>query len=102
MALAEDRTLSRKEKEVIIKTAICTVFSYSAGFVVWTNTELESITRMWIKGNKQAWTHPGSMDSSPIILDQSDGGRGCPLATDLCICEALDVLEQCISVPGEI
>lgn len=102
MALAEDRTLSRKEKEVIIKTAICTVFSYSAGFVDWTSTELESITRMWIKGYKQAWTLPSSMDSSPIILDQSDGGRGCPLATNLWIREALDVLEQCISLPGEI
>ena len=101
-ALAEDRVISRKEKEVIIKTAICTVFSYSAGFVDWTNTELESITRMWIKAYKQAWTLPCSMDSSPIILDQSDGGRGCPLATNLWIREALDVLEQCISLPGEI
>jgi hypothetical protein len=75
-ALAEDRVISRKEKEVIIKTAICTVFSYSAGFVDWTNTELKSITRMWIKAYTQAWTLPCSMDSSPIILDQSDGGRG--------------------------
>ena len=57
---------------------------------------------MWIKGYKQAWTLPGSMDSSPIILDQSDGGRGCPLAANLWIREALDVLEQCISLPGEI
>ena len=102
MALAEDRNISQKEKEVIIKTAICTVFSYSAGFVDWTNTELDSITRMWIKGYKQAWTLPGSMDSSPIILDQPDGGRGCPLAANLWIREALDVLEQCISLPGEI
>ena len=42
------------------------------------------------------------MDSSPIMLDQSDGGRGCPWATNLWIHEALDVLEQCVSLPGEI
>ncbi len=42
------------------------------------------------------------MDSSPIKLDQSDGGRGCPSATNLWIREALDVLEQCVSLPGEI
>ena len=101
-ALAEDRVVSRKEKEMIIKTGICTVFSYSAGFVNWTNMELEGISRMWIKAYKQAWALPCSMDSSPIILDQSDGGRGCPLATTLWTREALDVLEQCISLPGEI
>jgi hypothetical protein len=76
--LAEDRVVSRKEKEVIIKTGICTVFSYSAGFVNWTNTELEGISRMWIKAYKQAWTLPCSMDSSPIILDQSDGAGAAP------------------------
>mmetsp|Transcript_55124 Transcript_55124/g.115349 ORF Transcript_55124/g.115349 Transcript_55124/m.115349 type:complete len:484 (-) Transcript_55124:655-2106(-) len=41
------------------------------------------------------------MDSSPIMLDQSDGGRGCPSATTLWIREALDVLEQCVSLPSE-
>jgi hypothetical protein len=100
-ALAEDRVLSRLEKELVIKTAVCTVFSYSAGFTDWTNTELDCISKMWIRAYKQAWTLPRSMDSSPIMLDQSDGGRGCPSATTLCIREALDVLEQCISLPGE-
>ena len=94
--------LSRREKEQVIKTAVCTVFSYSAGFVDWSNTELESISNMWIRAYKQAWTLPGSMDSSPIMLDQSDGGRGCPSATNLWTREALDVLEQCVSLPGEI
>ena len=101
-ALAEDRVLSRKEKELVIKTAVCTVFSYSAGFVDWSNTELEDISSMWIRAYKQAWTLPGRMDSSPIMLDQSDGGRGCPSATNLWIREALDVLEQCVSLPSEI
>ena len=53
-APAEDRVLSRKEKELVIKTAVCTVFSYSAGFVDWSNTELEDISRMWIRAYKQA------------------------------------------------
>jgi len=101
-ALAEDRMLSRTEKELVIKTAVCTVFSYSAGFVDWSNTELEGISKMWIRAYKHAWTLSGSMDSSPIMLGQSDGGRGCPSATNLWIREALDVLEQCISLPSEI
>jgi len=36
------------------------------------------------------------------MLDQSDGGRGCPSALHVWIHEALDVLEQCVSLPGEI
>ena len=32
-ALAEDRVLSRREKEVVIRTAVCPVFCYSAGLV---------------------------------------------------------------------
>jgi hypothetical protein len=99
-ALAEDRVLSQKEKELVIKTAVCTVFS--AGFVDWNKTELECISKMWIRAYKQAWTLSGSMDSSPIMLDQSNGGRGCPSATNLWIREALDVMEQCVSLPGEI
>jgi hypothetical protein len=51
-AMAEDRMLSRKEKELVIKTAVCTVFSYSAGFVDWSNTELESISNQWIRAYK--------------------------------------------------
>jgi hypothetical protein len=46
-ALAEDRVLSQKEKEVIIYTAVCSVFRYSAGFVDWSKAELDSISRMW-------------------------------------------------------
>ena len=46
-ALAEDRVLSRKEKEVIIRTAVCSVFCYSAGLVNWTRPELDSISRLW-------------------------------------------------------
>jgi hypothetical protein len=82
-ALAEDRVLSRPEKETVIKTAICSVFRYSAGFVDWTRTELDNITKMWIHAYKQAWALPGSIDSSPIILDKADGGRGCPSAVDM-------------------
>ena len=53
-ALAEDRVLSRREKELIIRTAVCSVFCYSAGFVDWTKTELDSISRMWVRAYKQA------------------------------------------------
>ena len=35
-ALAEDQVLSRKVKEVVISTAVCSVFCYSAGLVNWT------------------------------------------------------------------
>ena len=101
-ALAEDRVLSRKEKEVVIRTAVCSVFCYSAGHVNWTRTELDSISRMWTRAYKQAWSLPGCMDSSPIIVDQSVGGRGCPLAVDLWTRAVLEVLEQCVSLPGEI
>ena len=77
-ALAEDRILAKKEKERVIETVVCSIFCYSAGFVDWTGAELNSISKMWTRAYKQAWALPGSMDSSPIILDQSTGGRGCP------------------------
>jgi hypothetical protein len=101
-ALAEDRVLSRREKEVVIRTAVCSVFCYSAGLVNWTRTELDSISRMWTRAYKQAWTLPSCMDSSPIIVDQSVGGRGCPSAVNLWTRAVLEVIEQCVSLPGEI
>ena len=57
---------------------------------------------MWARAYKQAWTLPGSMDTSPIILDQSEGGRGCPSAISLWTKEVFDVIEQCVSLPGEV
>ena len=101
-ALAEDRVLSRTEKELVIKTAVCSVFRYSAGFVDWTKSELDSISKLWIRAYKQAWTLPGSTDSSPIILDQAEGGRGCPSAVDLWTREVFEVMEQCVCLPGDI
>jgi hypothetical protein len=65
-ALAEDRALSRAEKEITIKTAVCSVFRYSAGFIDWTRTELNNISKMWTRVYKQAWGLPSSMDSSPL------------------------------------
>jgi hypothetical protein len=46
-ALAEDRILTQKVNERVITTAVCTVFSYSAGFVGWTRAELDRISKMW-------------------------------------------------------
>ena len=75
-ALKDDRALSRREKEKIIVIAVCSVFQYSAGLVDWTKTELDSISKMWARAYKQAWGFSKGMDGSPIILDQSEGGRG--------------------------
>jgi ribonuclease HI len=101
-SLKEDRTLSRLEKEQIIITGICSVFRYSAFIVDWSTTELDNITRSWITAYKQTWSLPNGSDGSPILLDKKDGGRGCPSAADLCTAEVLDMLEQCLSLPGEI
>ena len=46
-ALAEDRVLSRIEKEIVIKTAVCSVFRYSAGFVDWTRSDRRSRGPGW-------------------------------------------------------
>ena len=45
-ALKEDRVPSRPEKELIVVTAVCSVFRYSAGIVDWTKTELDDITKI--------------------------------------------------------
>ena len=82
-AFAEDKVLTQKEKERVIITAVCSVFSYSAGFVDWTKAELERISKMWTLAYKQAWKISSSTDSSPFILGRPDGGRGCPLASTM-------------------
>ncbi len=51
-ALAEDQVLSQKEKEIIICTAVCSVFLFRADFVHLTKTELDSISRMWAQAYK--------------------------------------------------
>ena len=101
-ALQEDRLLTRKEKEQVIITAVCSVFNYSAGVVDWTKVELDHISKMWATAYKQAWTLPRSADGSPFLLDQSHAGRGCPSATGMWTRAVLEVLEQSVGLPGEI
>jgi hypothetical protein len=47
---------------------------------------------MWAQAYTHAWGFSKGMDGSPIILDQSEGGRGCPSATQMWIREALDTV----------
>ena len=98
--LAQKR--SRPEKELIIVTAVCSVFRYSAGIVDWTKAELDDTTNSWISAFKQAWNPPPGSDGSPMLLAKSDAGRECPTAADMCTAEVLDTLEQCLGLPGEI
>ncbi len=102
VALKEDRVLSRPEKELVIVTAVCSVFRYSAGLVNWNKTELDNITKSWVSAFKHAWSLPPGSDGSPMILAKSDAGRECPNAADICTAEVLDTLEQCLCLPGEI
>ena len=45
-SLTEDCVLSRREKEVVIRIVVCSVFCYSAGLGDWTGTELDTISKM--------------------------------------------------------
>ena len=70
--------------------------------VPWTRPELEAITRLWARGYKQAWKLGASTDSAMMLLSKSDGGRGCPSATEVWVRDVLDLQDQCIRLPGEI
>ena len=70
-ALKEDRVLTHREKEVVIKIAVCSVFCYSAGLVNWSRSELDAISKMWARAYKQACDLPCCVDGSLIIIDQS-------------------------------
>jgi hypothetical protein len=67
-SLTEDRVLAQKEKERVIITAVCSVFSYSTGFVDWTKAELDRISKMWIRAYKQAWTISSSRLSRSLRI----------------------------------
>ncbi len=78
------------------------MFRYGAGLVNRARTELDNISKMWARAYKAAWGLSQGPGSSPIIIGQSEGGRGCPLATKIWIREVADMYEQCLSLPGEI
>jgi hypothetical protein len=46
-ALKEDKILSCAEKELVIVTAVCSVFQFSAGIIDWTKSELDNIIKSW-------------------------------------------------------
>jgi hypothetical protein len=92
-ALRECEVLPPSFKETTIKIGVVSKFRYSAGLVPWSKTELNDITKLWIRAYKQAWTLPSASDGSPMILSKKNGGRNCPDATEVWIRAAIDVLD---------
>ena len=57
---------------------------------------------MLIRAFKQAWEYSTSMDSSVIIVDETDGGRRCLSGREVWTEDVMTVMDQCIQLPGEI
>jgi len=100
--LRKDDILWPSMRESMIKIGVTSVFRYSAGVVPWTKQELEAVSRLWIQAYKQGWKLPPGTDATAFILNEDDGGRGCPSAEEMWIRDTLDLLDQCICLPGEI
>jgi hypothetical protein len=103
-SLTSDDVLSPSLKELAIKVGVVSIFRYSAGLVPWTRRELDHISKIWSAGYKHAWYGKAgrSADATPMILSSEDGGRDCPSACEVWIRDALDLYDQCLSLPGEI
>ncbi len=99
VALKSDKVLSPLLKELALKLGVVSVFRYSAGVVPWSKPEFENISKLWIAACMQAWTLTAKMDGSPMNFGQTEEGRGCPSAW---LRDVLDLLDQCINLPGEV
>ena len=98
-SLSCDEVLSPSLKELAIKVGVVSIFRYSAGLVPWTRLELNSISKMWSSGYKQAWYSRAarSSDATPMILSAGDGGRGSPSACEVWIRDVIDLYDQCLT-----
>ena len=47
--------LSPSQRETVLHLAIVSLFRYTAGLIPWTCSELEELTREWVRGNRGAW-----------------------------------------------
>jgi ribonuclease HI len=103
MALADADSIPRGElRELAVTSGIVAIFRATAGVVPWTGTELDRVSKLWIRAFKQAWEYPTNMDSTVIILENADSGRACPSARAVWTEDTLTVLDQCIQLPGII
>ena len=94
--------LSPTQRELVVQYAIVPKFQYSAGLVPWTLTELEDLTKVWVRAYRGLWSLPPSADSSLFRLSPKHGGRGCPSALGVWCIEAASLVTQCLRVPGTI
>ena len=51
--LQKEEVLSPSLKELAIKIGVTSVFRYSAGVVPWLQSELDTISKMWIRGRER-------------------------------------------------
>ena len=75
-----------------------------AGLVPWSRSELNNIFKMWSTGYKQGWYNNAAREAvaTPMILSDDYAGRDCPSAIEVWTQDALDLYNQCLSLPGEI
>ena len=102
MALSNAKFLSPSQRELVVQLSIVSLFRYTAGLVPWTFSELENLTRLWVRGYRGAWGLPNSTDDLLFRVSRRYGGRGCLSALGVWMMETTSLIGQCMRKPGVI
>ncbi len=71
--LQKDEVLPPRLKELTLTIGVTSIFCYSAGVVPWTRSELEVITKMWIRAYMPL--SPSTFASAPLYIAQGRRSR---------------------------
>ena len=71
-------------------------FRFSAALIEWSQSELESLQKIWVQAYKNAWHVPWSSANSLYTFPTAEGGHECPLPSGVLTQALLQHVDQCM------
>jgi len=69
-------------------------FRFSAALIEWSQSELESLQKIWVQAYKNAWHVPWSSANSLLTFPTAEGGHECPLPSGVLTQALLQHVDQ--------
>ena len=100
--LLKNTVYTRSQVERLLNMCIIPLFTFTAGIVNWTQTELNHINSIWAGVRKYAWKLPLQTSSAPFTTAEKHGGLDYEPAESFLLKTQHNVIEQCLQHDDEL
>ena len=100
--LLKNTVYSRSQVDRLLNMCIIPLFTFTAGIVNWTQTELNQVNSIWAGVRKYAWKLPLQTSTAPFTTAETQGGLEYEPAESFLLKTQHNTIEQCLQHDDEL